>query len=329
MATPSPLQIRVVQIPFEQVNKDVKDHGTKNFNTSFHPEADLPSDHNLTIPSEAPYDFKRWVPLIKKSRRLRKKEDVQEVNLIRSQAQLLVDAAGASIITGKVSRAHRDDIIDVLLEPFSTLDFRTKGLFVRLNACSPKDGVQTEPGRGNMSLHLVSDVILRLTTSERARNAIIKELKDGVETVDVFLLPYESRFRTDKEYRVFCCPATGRITAISQYCWHKPWKYAHLGEDERLKQLRRIMRGIDYVHVSILEDLNPFLIDDPDDMLLRQGFTFDVIFDDDRPIADRCALVELNTFGARSGCGSCLFHWVNDMDLLYGGSEKVEFRIAL
>lgn len=49
-----------------------------------------------------------------------------------------------------------------------------------------------------------------------------------------------------------------------------------------------------------------------------------------------CTLIEINTFGVRSSIGSCLFHWVQDMNLLYAKEEgwkdinnNVEFRIAL
>ena len=40
-------------------------------------------------------------------------------------------------------------------------------------------------------------------------------------------------------------------------------------------------------------------------------------------------LVELNIFGASTGCGSCLFHWIRDAEMLYGKQQEVEFRIAL
>jgi hypothetical protein len=44
-------------------------------------------------------------------------------------------------------------------------------------------------------------------------------------------------------------------------------------------------------------------------------------------------LIELNSFGTRSGCGSCLFHWLRDGDILYskgtGNGKKVEFRVSV
>jgi hypothetical protein len=49
------------------------------------------------------------------------------------------------------------------------------------------------------------------------------------------------------------------------------------------------------------------------------------------------SLIDLNSFGARSGCGCCLFHWLIDMDILYGrgvagggeGDSNVEFRTSI
>lgn len=39
----------------------------------------------------------------------------------------------------------------------------------------------------------------------------------------------------------------------------------------------------------------------------------------------------MNPFGAMSGCGSSLFHWIKDARVLYGfgGAEEVEFRVAM
>jgi hypothetical protein len=46
---------------------------------------------------------------------------------------------------------------------------------------------------------------------------------------------------------------------------------------------------------------------------------------------ERCSLIELNSFGTRSGCGACLFQWLNDGEVVYGnvkdGNGGLEFRI--
>lgn len=58
--------------------------------------------------------------------------------------------------------------------------------------------------------------------------------------------------------------------------------------------------------------------------LVRHGFTFDVVVQRDASVQ----LVEVNPFGAMSGCGACLFHWVRDARQMYGFEEEVEFRIT-
>ena len=69
-----------------------------------------------------------------------------------------------------------------------------------------------------------------------------------------------------------------------------------------------------------------------DDMFLKQGFSFDVLFDE---VVERCVLVELNGFGARPWCGACLFHWLRDIDILCGQKTtskevpEVEFRVSV
>ena len=53
-------------------------------------------------------------------------------------------------------------------------------------------------------------------------------------------------------------------------------------------------------------------------ILRRDGFTFDVLETFDGDGSQGVQLVELNEFGAMSGCGSCLFEWIRDAEALYG-----------
>jgi len=70
--------------------------------------------------------------------------------------------------------------------------------------------------------------------------------------------------------------------------------------------------------------------DELDELMLKQGFTFDFLWDGER---ERCELIELNSFGTRSGCGTCLFHWLRDGAVLYGknwrANREIEFRISV
>ena len=61
-----------------------------------------------------------------------------------------------------------------------------------------------------------------------------------------------------------------------------------------------------------------------DMLLVKQGFSFDFFFN----VGSRTyEYVELNGFGVRSNCGSCLFQWMKDRDLLYGWSNLVAFWV--
>lgn len=62
-----------------------------------------------------------------------------------------------------------------------------------------------------------------------------------------------------------------------------------------------------------------------------EGFAFDALETESGGIQ----LVEVNPFGAMSGFGSCLFHWLRDARViydaedLYSAQHRVELRIAL
>ncbi|KAI8665222.1 hypothetical protein NCS56_00957500 [Fusarium sp. Ph1] len=283
--------MKLVKINFSDVADDCRNGRATRFNISFHPADQVPA--NLPRPSEAPYAFARWLPLILQTRKV-DPSAVQTVRLSRAQARLLVDASATSIITGAL---HALD-----------------GLFAQ----RWKMERSARP-----SLHSTDDIILRLTTSHRARNDIVNSLESGSETVDITLLPFDARMDSRHEYLVFCCPTTGNITAVSQYCWHKPWLF-HCRPGTALKPVAdKIWAGIVAPHQQIMNDLKPDA--ELDNLLLRQGFTFDVLYDEDKGTTE---LVELNVFGARSGCGSCLFNWVNDFSLLYGEGKDVQFQVT-
>lgn len=326
----------VRRIAYSSVRRDIqRSQPPKHYNTSSHPQSALPPGHNLGRPSETPNHFGRWLKLILETRSIPKK-DVQIVNLTRWEVQLLVDAAAVSTITKTLGWPYKEIIFDMFGHAFARTTYPAIGRFIRLNACSPEDGVRAARRRPedrakppNMSTFAISDVILKLVTSQSARDALLKELDLGAEKIPVFFLPFEETFSPSKQYRVFCAPGTGRITAISQYQWHKPWRYAHLRNAQRQEKAKHITRGVVAIHDMIMKELGPSA---EDALLMKQGFTFDVIWDEQRKASnwwtyDMC-LLELNVFGATSTCGSCLFHWVEDMDLLYGRRDAVEFRLT-
>jgi hypothetical protein len=312
--------MRLSIIDIDDVTQDIDTNGVPiNFNTNFHTAKEAP---DLPIPSEKPYSFSRWLPLILQSRDI-PETALQIVSLKRSQVDVLVHAARACIHTRQPSLSYAEDLREEVSPAFEKLVFPPEGLFLRLGACSPKDGVSMTPGK--ITLHSADEIILRLTTSQRAWSALSNFLNTDAEEVRMFFLPFDGRMRTEAEYRVFCVPESLKITAVSQYKWHKPWMFAHQPRAEMEETARSILAGIEAVHGQIISLLHPPGEDELDDQLRRQGFTFDVLHVEDQ----RFALIELNTFGVRSACGSCLFHWVKDRQLIYGlDSPAVEFRVA-
>ncbi|KAI1122159.1 hypothetical protein F5Y10DRAFT_80949 [Nemania abortiva] len=328
------MKVRLVNVDHSEVLADIElrnslfahaDDLTKaRFNTSFHTEREAPD--LPTRPSEKPYSFKRWLPLILRSRGL-VPSDAQVVTFSRAQARLLLQAADASIPAGSINRIYREEIDEEIVPAFKSLTFPPEGLFMRLEACSAKDGVQKIPG--SPTLRSVSDILLLLLTSMRARNALFNALETDDKVFELFFTPWNGRMRSEREYRVFCPPFHSadslRISAISQYRWHKQWLFYLASNEERKQTVDKIAEGCDEIRKQIAEELDPK--NEADGLLMRQGLTFDVFFDEERGLVQ---LVELNVFGVRSACGSCLFQWIRDRKTLegQGETEDVEFRVT-
>jgi hypothetical protein len=300
-------------------SKDVSEH-PENYNSFFHTALEAP---DLSVPTETPQHFSRWLPLISQSQHI-PTQLIQAITLSPSQGRLLITAAQASLHTRKPNRLYIEELTDTINPTFSKLDFPPQGLFLRLDACSPKDGE-----RGILPLRSADEVVSRLTTSHRAVNAITRLVEDGAQKIPMYFLPFNGKMRTDKEFRVFCPPGEGEITAVSQYKWHARSIFADMSEEDRKAVIGSVFNGIRQVHKEILNIVKE-RADELDVLMLRQGFTFDVLWDVEK---ESCQLIELNSFGTRSGCGSCLFHWLRDEDILYskgiGNGKQVEFRASV
>ncbi|KAK2008702.1 hypothetical protein LZ32DRAFT_539419 [Colletotrichum eremochloae] len=305
-------------ISFAAVKADADNGKSTEFNTCFHTEAEAP-DKKTT--SNAPYDYGRWLHLILASRKL-SPGLLQKVTLTHSQARLLYNACNASIQINRVNLMMVEDLNEEIVPALSALCFPPEGLFVRLNACSPKDGVQSIPGQ--VSLHSLSEIILRLVTSSRCRTAL-EDCLSALIPVELFFLPFDKRMGSQREFRVFCRAEDCRITGISQYCWHKPWRYACLPEKDQDRIIEKVVLEAERLRVQILADLNGN--DKTDRLLMEQGMSFDLLYDEE---ACDVELVELNPFGTRSPCGSCLFQWAKDQEVLYDEQNKktIECRVS-
>ncbi|KAI0975173.1 hypothetical protein F4678DRAFT_469810 [Xylaria arbuscula] len=319
------MKFKLVKVDHSEVLVDIEQQGSsrahaegsarRRFNTSFHTEHEAPDQQ--TTPSEKPYSFKRWLPLILRSRCIPPSE-AQVVAFSHAQARLLLRVANASIPSCSINRIYREDVDEDIVP----------GLFMRLAACSAKDGMQTIPG--NPALRSVEDILLLLLTSLRARNALFDAIEEGIEIIELFFIPWNSRMRSEREYRVFCPPFrlgdSPRISAVSQYRWHKPWLLYPASDDLQKEAMDNIVEGSNEILKKIAAELDSE--NEMDALLMRQGLTFDIFFDEERGLLQ---LVELNAFGVRSACGSCLFQWIRDRDTLegHGESEELEFRRTL
>ena len=73
-------------------------------------------------------------------------------------------------------------------------------------------------------VHTAPDVINRACTSLRVAQSfrdILDDQRDPFQRANVFLVPFNPDMDPSREFRVFCPPLIGRISAISQYRWHE------------------------------------------------------------------------------------------------------------
>ncbi|KAL8834498.1 MAG: hypothetical protein Q9170_003733 [Blastenia crenularia] len=264
-----------------------------------------------------------WLDLVMKSQGLYS-SDVHKIELSRSfLAQCLVMSRAAAIMGQLPSNAED---LEFLAESFPKetvkgIDvdqlLQTQRLFVRLDTTSLKDTLQ-----GSGSVKSSKDIWTRLATSARGAAGIEALVNDpGRRPVCLYLIKWDDNMRTDLEYRVFCVPRKGKISAISQYKWHAQWYHAHESLEKQYEIAQRVYDNAKTIHQQIM--LHPAMTE----QMKNRGFVFDIVENPTDSNATR--LIELNDFGAMTGCGSCLFHWLKDAEILYGLEEAVEIRVAV
>lgn len=307
----------------------------REYNTNFHTREEiteaLPQLQHFA-PDEQPWILLGpWLDLIMFSRGLRD-EDVHRIQL---PGTFLVQLVYASKVALQMCHLAKDDAED-LADAFPRTTIRgddldellrgSENFFVRLDTCSLKDALV-----GNGYIKDVQDLWTRLATSARGMSGI-RSLRDSDMSmpVYVYLFPWREGMRTELEYRVYCPPllaggigprksAEAKISAISQYNWHTPW-YHSSANNEHQNIAQRLLKSCQVLHKEIMA--HPAMTE----QVKSRGFVFDVIED---PRTQDVQLIELNAFGAMTGCGACLFHWVRDAKLLYGLEEKVEVRVTI
>ncbi len=198
---------------------------------------------------------------------------------------------------------------------------------------SPKDS----PLGGTLPSSTFEHVLAKICSSMRAHGCLEHEKADAAKqgrdmVLHLVLNPWDENMSPDREFRVFVPPPAARgangtadefkISAISQYRWldefKAPWTFTlqHVVDS--------VQHGADNVLLDIVAYAKESLHADMMALLLEYGFSFDVALQSDGSVQ----LVELNPFGAMSGCGACLFNWVLDGKVLYG-LEEAQFLITM
>ncbi|KAK0453139.1 hypothetical protein EV421DRAFT_1700892 [Armillaria borealis] len=264
-----------------------------------------------------------WVDLIMATRR----EDPANVHVFHLPPVLIAEILAAANVW--VFRKREQPEMDELVSLFPRLTaagipassvFVAKDYFLRLDFCSAKDSEAA-----NSTVDDVAGIIEMLYKSRRACRALAGELKRRKgQPVNLFLLPFNHDIDPAWEYRVFVPPSESvlSVSAISQYRWHKPFYEAD--RSAGMCRAKEVYAGAIRILELILEHAES-LPQQVRDTMQREGLVFDVF----QTSGGEVQLMEINPFGAMSGCGTSLFHWVRDTKLLYGECSKVEVRLSM
>lgn len=237
-----------------------------------------------------------WLDLIMASQGLRE-VDVHRIRLPGSFLIQLIHASKVGLQMGRISSGDAEDLAEAFPKSTtggSTLEdlIKSNSFFVRLDTCSLKDAII---GKG--PVQSVQDLWMRLATSARGMAGIRDQrLHDPSTPVYMYLFPWKDDMKTELEYRVYCAPPTGKIAAISQYKWHAPWYHASAAKHDQEAIAKRLLESCQALHQKIMG--HPAMTE----VRRSRGFVFDVYED---PSTQVVRLIELNDFGAMSGCGAC------------------------
>ncbi len=241
------------------------------------------------------------------------------IELTAKYARLLAGVGEGGKLLGKVPDHFKEDLLDPgFFNPlFESPSCSARGYFLRFDKTSAQDVINA-----HRALKSPLDVIERIVTSQQAIDAINEHLHKSWR-VRVYFFPFDATFYTRTDFRCFSAPVSSickeqKVTAVSQYPWNARGHTNHMYEAFTTAVLERIQS----FHNDILEYARMV---DPEiaQGLRKQGFVFDI----------RCLrsgevqLIEIHDFGLASRCGSALFHWLDDAELLYGGKEDVEVRV--
>lgn len=337
-----------IQSAFEISSTTLKEQQT--FNTHHHSHHDislLVPEFPHSKPEDSAHDpwilLSPWLDLISSSQRFNQETDIHRILLPNIFCTQVLRASAVALIMGRLATSDEEDLSESF--PQTTTDGtmldslfsqnQTKKFFVRMDPCSLKDAVI-----GQGPVKNVKDLWTRLATSARGTTGIasLRSIESTSQhhvaeeqPVYMYLLPWRETMNTSLEYRVFCAPGgSGKISAISQYSWHKPWYHAFESDEKQIQVVQKVWRGVQDIHAEIMAH------GAMSESLKERGFSFDVLDPSattttTEEAGGKMELIELNHSGAMSGCGSALFHWLDDARLLYGlkTPHEVEFRVTI
>jgi hypothetical protein len=287
-------------------------------------------------PPWTPYGYTLWHPLIAASQKL---TEYHEILLPSFLYEDLLRCHSAWVSTNRIHASLLHEVIETLhctkagKKLAGLLDGNRKW-FIRLDQMSPKDS----PMGGKLPSSTCEDVVAKICSSMRAYGCLTREFEDAKREerdmqIKLVLNPWDAGMDAGREFRVFVPPPAAKtgmeadaramaISGISQYRWpmvfEAPW-----GLDLQ-QTVDLVVAGAAKVLGDILAYTEKELSENIMELLLKYGFSFDLALQEGGAVQ----LVEINPFGALSGCGACLFNWVLDGKVLYG-LEEPQFVVTV
>ncbi|KAK6523729.1 hypothetical protein TWF281_001701 [Arthrobotrys megalospora] len=265
-----------------------------------------------------------------------------EIILSPPICRILKSAADGGVLLQRIPKNLEEDLRDQvlpLIAPFFEKQpgsFPTIEYFVRLNDCSPKDGIG---GQGPFAEPW--SVLVSLCTSSRTQKALRDILECGIynngddddktpttsrnhkhNTHEVLhMIPWREEMSTLNEFRIFV-PPNGNVRAISQYSERSGgWADDPEHDYAKIKSLVPQMIGCNtkfraLVHEAGLE-------------LPKGGYVLDVHVQRNANSTSPQGFewlvepIEINPFGAQLASGSGIFQWLTDWECMYGFSDNI------
>ncbi|KAF2729400.1 hypothetical protein EJ04DRAFT_515956 [Polyplosphaeria fusca] len=314
---------------------------SRRFNTAHHTHAEISpvvpekGSFEHSAPPWTPYGYANLQPLVVRSQNIAPLDCY--IGTIPSYLwEDLLRVHAAWLATGKIHNSVLNDTVESWMasgagkEIAKYLDGERKW-FIRLDQMSPKDS----PLSGNLPCTTMHDVVSKIGSSMRAHGCLQREKEDAERecrhvSIKLILNRWNEQIDAGQEFRVFVPPPAAcggdafEISAISQYQWHSPFEARYgLSVEETLETVHAGAK-------KLLAEIEQFVKGETNDgsciweLLVKHGLTFDLWLKG----PDDARLIEINPFGALSGCGACLFNWVLDGRTLYGLDESV-FALTL